>query len=239
MYKFNDREITFNKYNTPTPWMNYLSNGTFHTMISQAGGGVAFYKSPQIWRINHYRFFHLPTDRSGFYTYIKDNDDIWCPTNEPCKSKPDKWSSTHGMGYTRFEAEKNGLEITQEEIHLNGHAIECRINAENPDEDFRPCPGKIQALHMPGGPGVRIDSAIYQGYTISPYYDSMIAKLIVHAPTRKEAIQKMRWALSEFIVEGIDTNIDFQLRLIKNKDFEAGTYDNAFLTRWLEAEKKK
>lgn len=112
MYKFNDREITFDKYNTPTPWMNYLSNGTFHTMISQAGGGVAFYKSPQIWRINHYRFFHLPTDRSGFYTYIKDNDDIWCPTNEPCKSKPDKWSSTHGMGYTRFEAEKNGLEIT-------------------------------------------------------------------------------------------------------------------------------
>ena len=81
MYKFNDREITFDKYNTPTPWMNYLSNGTFHTMISQAGGGVAFYKSPQIWRINHYRFFHLPTDRSGFYTYIKDNDDIWCPTN--------------------------------------------------------------------------------------------------------------------------------------------------------------
>ena len=62
MYKFNDREITFNKYNTPTPWMNYLSNGTFHTMISQAGGGVAFYKSPQIWRINHYRFFHLPTE---------------------------------------------------------------------------------------------------------------------------------------------------------------------------------
>ena len=136
-------------------------------------------------------------------------------------------------------AQGEPLPFTQEEIHLNGHAIECRINAENPDEDFRPCPGKIQALHMPGGPGVRIDSAIYQGYTISPYYDSMIAKLIVHAPTRKEAIQKMRWALSEFIVEGIDTNIDFQLRLIKNKDFEAGTYDNAFLTRWLEAEKKK
>ena len=78
MYKFNNeqREITFDKYNTPTPWMNYLSNGTFHTMISQAGGGVAFYKSPQIWRINHYRFFHLPTDRSGFYTYIKDGADI-------------------------------------------------------------------------------------------------------------------------------------------------------------------
>lgn len=109
MYKFHEREITFDKYNTPTPWMNYLSNGTFHTMISQAGGGVAFYKSPQIWRINHYRFFHLPTDRSGFYTYIKDKNYVWCPTNEPVRDKPDKWTSTHGMGYTRFEAEKDGI----------------------------------------------------------------------------------------------------------------------------------
>ena len=109
MYKFNNKEITIQKYNTPTPWMNYLSNGTFHTMISQAGGGVAFYKSPQIWRINHYRFFHLPTDRSGFYTYIKDGEKIWCPTNEPCCEKPEKWTATHGMGYTRFEAEKNGI----------------------------------------------------------------------------------------------------------------------------------
>lgn len=114
MYKFNNekREITFDKYNTPTPWMNYLSNGTFHTMMSQAGGGVAFYKSPQIWRINHYRFFHLPTDRSGFYTYIKDGESVWCPTNEPTPEKPDKWQSTHGMGYTRFEAEKNGVSVT-------------------------------------------------------------------------------------------------------------------------------
>lgn len=114
MYNFNNehREITFDKYNTPTPWMNYLSNGTFHTMISQAGGGVAFYKSPQIWRINHYRFFHLPTDRSGFYTYIKDGESIWCPTNEPTPAKPDKWQSTHGMGYTRFVAEKNGVAVT-------------------------------------------------------------------------------------------------------------------------------
>ena len=114
MHKFNNekREITFDKYNTPTPWMNYLSNGTFHTMMSQAGGGVAFYKSPQIWRINHYKFFHVPTDRSGFYTYIKDGADYWCPTNEPCRSKPEKWTSSHGMGYTRFEAEKNGVSVT-------------------------------------------------------------------------------------------------------------------------------
>lgn len=114
MYHFNNakKEISFDRYNTPTPWMNYLSNGTFHTMMSQAGGGVAFYKSPQIWRINHYRFFHLPTDRSGFYTYIKDGSTYWCPTNEPCKDKPDAWKSTHGMGYTRFEASKNGIDVT-------------------------------------------------------------------------------------------------------------------------------
>jgi len=111
MYSFDNekREISFSQYNTPTPWMNYLSNGTFHTMMSQAGGGVAFYKSPQIWRINHYKFFHVPTDRSGFYTYIKDGDTLWCPTNEPCRQKPDEWKSTHGMGYTRFEASKNGV----------------------------------------------------------------------------------------------------------------------------------
>ena len=114
MYQFNNdkKEIKIDKYNTPTPWMNYLSNGTFHTMISQAGGGVAFYKSPQIWRINHYKFFHIPTDRSGFYTYICDGKDIWCPTNEPCCKKPERWSAYHGMGYTRFEAEKNGISIS-------------------------------------------------------------------------------------------------------------------------------
>ena len=114
MYKFNnpEREITITKSNPPTPWMNYLSNGTFHTMMSQAGGGVAFYISPQIWRINHYRFFHLPTDRSGFYTYIKDADSTWCPTAEPTRDRPEKWQATHGMGYTRFEAERKGLKCT-------------------------------------------------------------------------------------------------------------------------------
>ena len=110
-YRFENqnREIVLSRYNMPTPWMNYLSNGTLHAMISQAGGGVAWYKSPQIWRINHYRFFHLPTDRSGFYTYIKDGDSVWCPTNEPCACKPEKWEAAHGMGYTRFTAERDGL----------------------------------------------------------------------------------------------------------------------------------
>lgn len=114
MYRFDNeqKEIHFDKYNTPTPWMNYLSNGVFHTMISHCGGGVAFYKSPQIWRINHYRFFHLPTDRSGFYTYIRDGGEVWTPTNEPCATKPETWTSTHGMGYTRFAAVRKGLHAT-------------------------------------------------------------------------------------------------------------------------------
>ena len=113
MYSFNDRkkEIKFDKSNPPTPWMNYLTNGVFTTMISQAGGGVAFYKSPQIWRINHYRFFHLPTDRSGFYTYIKDGKDYWCPTAEPTKTRPQSWKATHGMGYTVYDAKRRGLAV--------------------------------------------------------------------------------------------------------------------------------
>lgn len=121
------------------------------------------------------------------------------------------------------------LEYTQDNIHIQGHAIECRINAENPNLNFRPSPGKIEALHIPGGFGIRVDSAVYQGYTIPPYYDSMIAKLIVHAKSREEAIMKMKWALSEFIVDGVDTNIDYQLAIIKNDTFKKGNYNNAFL----------
>jgi acetyl-CoA carboxylase biotin carboxylase subunit len=131
------------------------------------------------------------------------------------------------------------LSITQDDVKISGHAIECRINAENPDLDFRPSPGKIEALNLPGGPGIRLDSAVYQGYTITPYYDSMIAKLIVHGCDRDEAIMKMKWALSEFIVDGVSTNIDFQLELIKNRDFENGNYNIGYLTRYMESRKKK
>ena len=130
------------------------------------------------------------------------------------------------------------LPFTQKDIAITGHSIECRINAENPDYNFRPSPGQITALHIPGGPGIRVDSSVYQGYTIPPYYDSMIAKLIVHAPTREEAIAKMKWALAEFIVEGVDTNIDFQLSLIRDSAFESGTYDIGYLGRKLSRENK-
>ena len=130
------------------------------------------------------------------------------------------------------------LSVKQEDIKLNGHAIECRINAENPELDFRPSPGTITALYMPGGPGIRIDGAVYQGYTITPYYDSMISKLIAHGSDRDDAIRKMKWALSEFIVDGVDTNIDFHLEIIKQTDFRNGIYDIGFLNRYMEKHKK-
>ncbi len=112
-YHFLDeaREIGITRHDTPTPWINYLSNGTFHAMLSQAGGGLAFHRSPQIWRITRYRFFHLPTDRSGPYVYLQDHQDgtCWCPTYEPSKARPDEWKASHGLGYTRFEAVRRGI----------------------------------------------------------------------------------------------------------------------------------
>ncbi len=123
------------------------------------------------------------------------------------------------------------LQYTQDDVKLSGHVIECRINAEDPKNNFRPCPGKIKSIHMPGGFGVRIDTAVYQGYEIPPYYDSMIAKVIVRGADRKEAIQKMKVALSEFLVEGITTNIDFQLGLLRDEDVESGNFDIGFLAR--------
>lgn len=131
------------------------------------------------------------------------------------------------------------LNVSQEDITLRGHAIECRINAENPDLGFRPSPGTITALYMPGGPGIRIDGAVYQGYTITPYYDSMISKLIAHGSTREDAINKMKWALAEFIVEGVDTNIDFQLEILRQPEFRSGNYDNGFLNRYMEKRNDK
>ncbi len=121
------------------------------------------------------------------------------------------------------------LRIKQKEIEFKGHAIECRINAENPSKNFRPCPGTIIGLNLPGGKGIRIDSAIYEGYTIPPTYDSMIAKIIAYGANRNEAISKMKRALEETVIEGIDTNIDFLLEIIKNKNFIRGDYDTSFI----------
>ncbi|MFV0361996.1 MAG: acetyl-CoA carboxylase biotin carboxylase subunit [Suipraeoptans sp.] len=123
------------------------------------------------------------------------------------------------------------LSYKQEDISLIGHAIECRINAENPSKGFVPSPGTIKDMYMPGGKGIRIDSAIYSGYTIPPYYDSMVAKLIVHAKNRKEAIRKMQTALGEVIIEGIDTNVDYQYEILKNRDFQEGKIDIEFIEK--------
>ncbi|MFC4182876.1 acetyl-CoA carboxylase biotin carboxylase subunit [Saccharococcus thermophilus] len=121
------------------------------------------------------------------------------------------------------------LSLTQEEVTFNGWAIECRINAENPEKNFMPSPGKIQMYLPPGGLGVRVDSAAYPGYTIPPYYDSMIAKLIVHAPTREEAIARMKRALSEFIIDGIHTTIPFHIKLFEHEKFVKGEFNTKFL----------
>lgn len=170
--------------------------------------------------------FLVDDDRNFYFMEMNTRIQVEHPVTE--------WvTGVHLVQTQLLVAQGKPLPFTQDDIEVRGHAIECRINAENPEQGFRPSPGKIRSLHIPGGPGIRVDSAVYQGYTIPPYYDSMIAKLIVHAPTRSQAIMKMRWALAEFIVDGIDSNIDFQLRLIKNKDFEAGTYDNTFLEKFL------
>ena len=121
------------------------------------------------------------------------------------------------------------LSVTKEDIQITGHAIECRINAENPDKHFMPCPGTITDIHLPGGRGVRVDTAVYNNYTIPPNYDSMILKLIVHDKDRPSAIAKMRSALGELVIEGITTNVDFQYELIGDRDFEEGNVDTDFI----------
>ena len=123
------------------------------------------------------------------------------------------------------------LTIKQKDVEFKGHSIECRLNAENPSKKFMPCPGLIKGLHFPGGNGVRIDSAIYEGYTIPANYDSMIAKLITFGTNRNEAISKMKRVLEELVVEGIQTNQDFLFEIIKNPNFIRGNFDTSFIEK--------
>ena len=122
------------------------------------------------------------------------------------------------------------MKLNQDMIKIDGHAIECRINAENPSRNFAPCPGKIKFLNLPGGNGIRVDTAVYPGYTIPPLYDSMIAKLIVHGKTREEAIGKMISALEEVVIDGIDSNVDFHISILNNKRFREGSFDTSFIS---------
>jgi len=129
-------------------------------------------------------------------------------------------------------ADGSRLSMKQKDIRINGHAIECRINAENPGKGFAPCPGLIDYLLLPaGGLGLRVDTAVYEGYEIPPFYDAMIAKVIVHGTDRKEAISKMKRALYEFIIDGIDTNIEFQSRILNNPDYQKGNFNTSFLEK--------
>ena len=123
------------------------------------------------------------------------------------------------------------LQYKQEDIKFEGHSMEVRINAENPDKNFMPSPGKITGLHIPGGNGVRVDTAIYSGYTVPPTYDSMLAKLIVHGKDREESIAKMKSAVAEFVIEGITTNIDFLLKILENENFKTNNYDTSFIKK--------
>lgn len=126
------------------------------------------------------------------------------------------------------------LSFSQEEVQVSGHAIECRINAEDPERDFCPCPGTTRFLHLPGGPGVRVDTALYTGYEVPPYYDSLVAKVLVHAPTRLEAIRRMRRALEELVIEGYPTNATLAHLILHDSAFVRGQYDTGFLDQNLE-----
>jgi acetyl-CoA carboxylase biotin carboxylase subunit len=125
----------------------------------------------------------------------------------------------------------SGKKISTKKIAPRGHSIECRINAEDPDNDFRPSPGELKVFHTPGGHGIRVETHAYAGYRIPPYYDSMIAKLIVHAPTREESIERMIRALDEFIVEGIKTTIPLHKKVMQSQLFRSGNFDTSFLDK--------
>lgn len=128
-------------------------------------------------------------------------------------------------------ANGSDLSFAQEDVCIKGHAIECRINAENPKKGFIPSPGKIEFLNLPGGNGIRVDTAVFTGYKIPPTYDSMIAKLIAYGKDREEAINKMLRALDEFVIEGIDNNIDFQIDILNNEKFRLGDFDTSFISK--------
>ena len=123
------------------------------------------------------------------------------------------------------------LQYTQKDIKIDGHSLEVRLNAENPDKNFMPCPGTITGLHLPGGNGVRVDTAIYAGYKVPQNYDSMLAKIIVHGKNRNESIAKMKSAIAELVIEGIDTNRDFLYKILENEDFVSNNYDTSFIKR--------
>ncbi len=168
--------------------------------------------------------FLLDEDGSFYFMEMNTRIQVEHPVTEMC---------------TNFDLVKEQIRVAAGEAlsfvmngnRLRGHAIECRVNAEDPARNFQPSPGLITAYHPPGGPGVRVDTHIYAGYTVPPYYDSLLAKVIVHGNSRDEALARMRQALDSFIIEGVTTTIPFLARVMRHPDFVAGTIDTKFLER--------
>ncbi|HEX6970997.1 MAG TPA: acetyl-CoA carboxylase biotin carboxylase subunit, partial [Limnochordia bacterium] len=168
--------------------------------------------------------FLLDADRSFYFMEMNTRIQVEHPVTEMC---------------TNFDLVKEQIRVAAGEPlnlqivgnRLRGHAIECRVNAEDPARNFQPSPGLITAYHPPGGPGVRVDTHIYAGYTVPPYYDSLLAKVIVHGNTRTEALARMRQALDSFIIEGVTTTIPFLGRVMRHPDFVSGQVDTKFLER--------
>jgi acetyl-CoA carboxylase, biotin carboxylase subunit len=167
--------------------------------------------------------FLVDADRNFYFMEMNTRIQVEHPVSE----------EVTGIDIVREQIEiLSGKKLSRKKIKPYGHAIECRINAEDPFRDFRPSPGKILSFHTPGGFGVRVDTHAYTGYKIPPFYDSLIAKLIVHAPTREDAIRKVRVALEEFIIEGIATTIPFHKKVMANEQFVKGEVDTHFLERF-------
>jgi biotin carboxylase len=125
------------------------------------------------------------------------------------------------------------IRMSQSDVQFKGHAIECRINAEDPFDDFRPCPGRIEMYYSPGGRGVRVDSHVYAGYTVPPYYDSLLSKLVAFGRDRREAMDKMNRALSEYMITGVKTTIPFELAILQDPNFRRGVYSTNFIEQLL------
>lgn len=169
-------------------------------------------------------------DRDGNYYFMEMNTRIQV---EHCVSE-----MISGLDFVRLQlqiAAGEGLSLTQEDIVLRGHAIECRINAEDPNKDFRPSAGKIENIHFAGGPGVRVDSHAYSGYAIPPFYDSLIGKLIVHGDTREHAVNRMKRALEETVVQGVKTTIPLYIKIMDNPFYKRGAVLTNFLRTRMEA----
>lgn len=171
-----------------------------------------------------------------FLLDLKDNQFYFMEINPRIQVEHGVTEEVTGIDIVRTQiriAAGEPLDITQADVHFQGHAIECRINAEDPVQGFRPCPGRVDFLHFPGGPGVRVDSCLYSGCELSPYYDSMAAKILAYAPTRMETIRRMRRCLEEFTLEGFPTNAELSYQILYHPEFILGECTTAFLDEHL------